>query len=225
MVRLLHRARFRRNDADLFAGLVQACRYCGELQASIAAHERASHLDPQNVDSVAHTYFLLGDYQRTLACYGTKAGYYLDCAALAALGDTGTALARLQQRQQSGGATGTVGAIMLALQRYLEGNIEECIRATQVDECVARKTPESFFYLARQLARIPRQEDRAISLLLDVIGSGFLCGSALTHDTWLEPLRLHPRFSEVLSLAAGTREEAHAAFLAAGGPDVLAIAA
>ncbi|HVO61592.1 MAG TPA: protein kinase [Terriglobales bacterium] len=222
MVRLLHRARFRRNDADLFAGLVQACRYCDELEASVAAHERASHLDPQILDSVAHTYFLLGDYQRTLACYGTKAGYYLDCAALAALGDMDTALAKLQQREQSAGATGTVRTIMLALQRYLEGNIEECIRATQVDQALARKTPESFFYLARQLARIPGQEERTISLLLDVIASGFLCGSALTRDPWLEGLRPHPRFFEVLSLATRTKDEVHAAFLAAGGQEVLA---
>jgi tetratricopeptide (TPR) repeat protein len=220
MVRLLQRARFRRNDADLFAGLVQACRYCGELEASVAAHERASHLDPQILDSVAHTYFLLGDYQRTLDCYGTKAGYYLDCAAL---GDSGCALAKLRQREQAGGATGTVRAIMIALQRYLEGNLEECIQATKVDENVARKTPESFFYLARQLAKISGQEERAIALLVDVINSGFLCGSALAHDPWLKPLQSRPGFSDVLQLASRKRQDVHAAFLAAGGEDVLAI--
>lgn len=224
MVRLLQRARFRRNDADLFGGLVQACRYCDELDASVAAHERASHLDPQVLDSVAHTYFLLGDYQRTLDCYGSKAGYYLDCAALAALGDTRTALARLRQREQSGGATGTVRAIMLALQHYLEGNVEECIRATQVDERLARETPESFYYLARQLAKIPNQHERGISLLLHVLDCGFLCGSSLSRDPWFEPLRSCAAFTHVLELANQKQQDAHRAFVAAGGQDVLAIA-
>src|SRR5262245_4284468 len=39
MVRLLGRAAQRRTDAEVFAGLVQTCRYCGLLDASIAAYE------------------------------------------------------------------------------------------------------------------------------------------------------------------------------------------
>ena len=90
MLQLLERARFHRNDVDLFAGLVQVCRYCDELKASLAAHERARHLDAQVLTSVAHTYFVLGDYPKTLDWYG-KLGFYLDCAALAAMGDNQTA--------------------------------------------------------------------------------------------------------------------------------------
>jgi tetratricopeptide (TPR) repeat protein len=37
MERLLKRAQAHRNDPDLFTGLVQACRYCGLLNASVAA--------------------------------------------------------------------------------------------------------------------------------------------------------------------------------------------
>ena len=102
MHRLLTRACFRRNDPDLFAGLVQACRYCGELEASVAAHERAQSLDPNILTSVPHTYFLLGEYEKSLACYGTKVGFYLDCAALVALGDRDEALSRLRSREDSG---------------------------------------------------------------------------------------------------------------------------
>jgi TolB-like protein len=221
-LRLLNRARFRRNDADLFAGLVQACRYCDELDASVAAHERGCHLDPRVVDSVAHTFFLLGDNQRTLDCYGTKGGYYLDCAALVALGDNETALAKLRQREQAGGATGTVRAIMRSLKAYLEGDREECIRATQIDETHARKTPESLFYLARQLARV-NESERAISILFDVIDSGFLCSFALSRDPWLDSLRSSNRFSELLQVAEVRRSHAHAAFLAAGGQELLGI--
>ena len=41
MVRLLRRAGDRRSDPLLFAGLAHACRYCGLLQASVAAWEHA----------------------------------------------------------------------------------------------------------------------------------------------------------------------------------------
>ena len=104
MLRLLARARLRRNDPDLFAGLVQACRYCDELEASVAAHHRGRHLDPHLVTSAEHTYFLLGDYSKTLDCYAKKSGYYLDCAALVALGENQTALSRLRERDRPGGA-------------------------------------------------------------------------------------------------------------------------
>ena len=40
MVRLLTRARSRRSDPELFAGLVTTCRYCGLLDESIAAYEQ-----------------------------------------------------------------------------------------------------------------------------------------------------------------------------------------
>ena len=74
MVRLLERARFRRHDPDLFAGLVQACRYCDELEASVAAHHCARRLDPHVVTSAEHTYFLLGEYQKTLAVLRQQGG-------------------------------------------------------------------------------------------------------------------------------------------------------
>ncbi len=41
MVRLLRRAESHDSDPELFCGLVQACRYCGQLEASLAAHRRA----------------------------------------------------------------------------------------------------------------------------------------------------------------------------------------
>jgi len=64
MTRLLERAHSRTTDPDLFAGLVHACRYCGLLDASRAADERARRLDKLIRTSVAITHFTLGDYQR-----------------------------------------------------------------------------------------------------------------------------------------------------------------
>jgi serine/threonine protein kinase len=222
MLRLLDRARFRRNDPDLFAGLVQACRYCDELEASVAAHRRARHLDPHVVTSVAHTYFLLGDYQKTLECYGTKVAFYLDCAALVMLGDKQTALAKLREREQSGAATGSVRAIMQSLRAYLEGDFEECLSAIEVGEPLTRRDPESLYYTARHLAQINERE-RAIKILSRVIDSGYLCGSAMSRDPWLASLRSLPDYSQLLHIADQRHSQAHASFLEAGGPQLLNI--
>jgi non-specific serine/threonine protein kinase len=220
MLRLLERARLRRNDADLFAGLVQACRYCDELEASCAAHERARHLDPNIVTSVTHTYFLLGDYRQTIEYYGTKSGFYLDCAARVMLGDRASALAQLRQRVQSGAATGAVRAIMLSLRAYLEGDQEGCLRAIEEDESLMQRSPESLFYAARHLAQLGRR-DRALDILSSLVDKGFLCGSALSCDPWFDSLHSHPGFPRLLEAAAARQAKVHAAFLDAGGLEIL----
>jgi eukaryotic-like serine/threonine-protein kinase len=220
MLRLLQRARSRRTDPELFAGLVQACRYCDELDASLAAHFRSSHLDPHAITSAAHTYFLLGEYQKSLEFYGAKAGYYLDCAALAALGDNRTALAKLREREKSGGAPGPILALMRSLRAYLEGNFAECLQLIEAGELHIKKDLESHYYTGRQLALIGETE-RAIKVLSRVVDNGLLCGSALARDPSFASLRSSPAYSELLFRAEARRSQAHAAFLEAGGPEVL----
>ena len=223
MVRLLTRAQLRRNDPDLFAGLVQACRYCDELQASVAAHHRGRHLDPHVVTSVEHTYFLLGDYSKTLDCYAKKSSYYyLDCAALVALGDNKTALSRLRERDRPGGAAGPVQAIMRSLRAYTEGDFQECLNAIEIGESLTHSDPEILYYMARHLARINEQE-RAITMLSCVIDGGFLCATAISRDPWFASLRASPDYVELMRNAELKRRKAHAAFLAAGGEQLIGI--
>src|SRR6202162_6085291 len=223
MLRLLARARLRRNDPDLFAGLVQACRYCDELEASVAAHHRGRHLDPHLVTSVEHTYFLLADYSKTLDCYAKKSGYYLDCAALVALGDNKTALSRLRERDHPGGAAGSLQAIMRSLRAYIEGDFQECLNAIEIGESLTQSDPEILYYAARHLARINEQE-RAITMLSRVINGGFLCGAAISRDPWFASLRSSPHYVELMRNAEIHRGKVHAAFLAAGGEQLSSIA-
>ena len=222
MLRLLKQARFRRNDPGLFAGLVQACRYCDELEGSVAAYLRARHLDPHVTTSVAHTYFMMGDYASAIDCYGKK-GYYLDCAALAAMGENETALSMLRAREQSGRTTGAVQGIMRSLRAYLEGDWEECCSAITAAEDAILRDPEVLFYSARQLARI-QQTDRAMAALSHAIGREFLFASAMSRDPWLEPLRGSSGYDALLHETKRRRIEMHTAFLAAGGQQVISIA-
>ena len=56
MLRLLERTTRHRTDPELLAGLVHALRYCGLLDASVAAFEKAQRLDPNVVTSVSQTF-------------------------------------------------------------------------------------------------------------------------------------------------------------------------
>ena len=220
MVRLLKRARVRRLDAELYAGLVHACRYCGELEASVAAHLRAREIDPHVATSAAHTYFLLGDYEKTVEFYPKGTGYYLDCAALACCGREAEALARLEERESAGGATGIVGAIMRSLRAYLKGDVASCSESIDAGGAFAARDPEALFYAARHLARIGEGE-RAIATLNRVVDSGFLCTLQLEHDAWLASVRTAAGYPDLLGKARRRQAEAHAAFLASGGEAIL----
>ena len=68
------------------------------------------------------------------------------------------------------------------------------------------------------------QTEPAISALSAVIDRGFLCASAISRDPWFENLRSVPRFVELMKEAERRSGETHAAFLAAGGEQVISVA-
>jgi serine/threonine protein kinase len=220
MVRLLKRARSRLYDAELYAGLVQACRYCGDLEASVVAHSHARKLDPHVATSVAHTYFLLGDYEQSVEFYPRGTGYYLDSAALACCGREAEALVRLDERESGGGATGAVRAIMRSLRAYLKGDAAECLKFIDAGEALTRRDPEVLFYMARHLARIGAA-DRALATLNAALESGFLCTFQMEHDPWLEPVRAATGYPDLLGKARQRQAKVHATFVASGGEEIL----
>src|SRR5262249_9497266 len=69
MVRLVDRLKQRGEEPETLAGLVQVFRCCGLLEESVAAHTRATELDPTIVTSVPHTHFLQCEYEKTLETY------------------------------------------------------------------------------------------------------------------------------------------------------------
>ena len=86
MLRLLERVKARNGDPDLFAALVHACRYCGLLEASLAAHERARQLDPLISTSVIWTLWAMGDYPRALDEAAGESVGYIPALVLASMG-------------------------------------------------------------------------------------------------------------------------------------------
>lgn len=218
MKRLLERAQRRRNDPELFAGLAHACRYCGLLRPAVAAHLEARRLDPQIPTSVAHTYFLLGDYQRALDSCGGDFGY-ATALILASLGRVDQALALLRENERDD--AGRLGRLYLtSLRALLEGNRGESVQATNELRKAAFRDPEGLFYLARQLAYLGEQP-MALEMFSSAVDRGYFCYPAMLRDPWLDSLRGVKEFTDLLRKAQELHREAAQSFYALGGDAVL----
>ena len=219
MVRLLRRAQRRRNDPELYAGLVHACRYCGLLEASVAAHEKALALDPQINTSVAQTFWMAGEYERALECRDALGGFFAGLP-LVSLGRHAEATAAAAA-QSSAVRDPTTRSYQRILPLLLEGRTDECLRL--LDALAPRNPdPESVFYIARTYARLGAM-DAAVVQFARAVDMGFFCVSTFDHDPWLDPLRVDPKFGEALSRARTRRASAASRFTDSGGNRLLGL--
>ena len=65
-MRLIDQVKHGVANPNLFAGLVQACRHVGLLDASLAAHARARRLEPRIETSVQNSLWMAGEYQHAI---------------------------------------------------------------------------------------------------------------------------------------------------------------
>jgi eukaryotic-like serine/threonine-protein kinase len=221
MVRLLCRAAVSSNDPELFAGLTQVCRYCGLLEASVAAHHQARRLDPQVRTSVAHTYFMLGDYSAVPAY--SLGGDHLGVVplALAQLGREREAVDLLRKGLQEESPLTVIRSIGTSILALLEDRREDSAEQSELFLCRC-KDPESFYYFARHFAFLGRHE-RAVELLAEAVKLGYVCFPTMTRDPWLDTLRGTPAFSIVREVAETRYREAVQAFLTSGGDQILGV--
>ena len=207
MARLAQRTAERGDDPESLAGLVHALRFCGLLEESVAAHERAVALDPTIVTSVPHTHFLRCDYAATLDTYGPTR-YYLDAAAWAALGDTRRATTMLRERLAATQLSGLMAGLMGSLLALLEERRDEALammRALEID-----REPEVLFYLARHFAMLRGGAD-SIRLVQQAREGGLISSYTLEHDVVFAPLRDHPEFRREVNRAKAIERDARRA--------------
>lgn len=217
MVRLLARAQLSGGDPQIFAGLVHTCRFCGLLEASLAAHRRARQLDPAATTSVAHTYYMLGDYESVLAETFADIGYIAPLA-LASMARTEEAINLLREREHGTGDH-SVRHYLASLRALLEGKPEESLRFSE--EATANlRDPEALHYQVRQLAFLGIAE-RAATEFRGVVDAGFFCFPFFARDSWLQSLRDRHDFQNALNLAEARHHEASQAFREAGGEFLL----
>jgi tetratricopeptide (TPR) repeat protein len=231
MVRLLKRARSGGAQAELYASLVQACRFCGLLEASVAAHERARQLDRNILTSVDHTYWQLGDYDRALE--STERTYYgeasmtnrgMQAVIWSEQGRKEEAIQRMRELEQAK-LTEFFRTMSASLRAAWEGQREESLEAAE--RVIALfPDPETVYWMARVLAHFGERE-RALAALNRSLERGFICVyRGLTRaDPWLESLRESPELYDLVRRAESLYRQAVAAFQEAGGEQLLGPAA
>ncbi len=221
MVRLLRRAQVSGGDPEIFAGLVPVCRFCGLLEASLAAHQQARRLDPSVPTSISHTYYMLGEYERVLDHTFGDIGY-IEPLALASLGRPEEAISLLRQREEAIRNV-RVRPYLVSLRALLEGNRAECLAAYRQATAILRD-PEALHYQVRQLARLGETEV-ALGDFRRVVEMGFVCYPFFERDAWLDSLRSDSRFRESMREAERQHCDATEAFRGGGGEFVLRVRA
>jgi tetratricopeptide (TPR) repeat protein len=217
MVRLLRRASERSADPELFAALSHALRYCGLLQASMAAAKQARRLDPKVRVSAAHTCFMLGDYEGVIE-YEPEGINYMGNLALLMLGRRDEALAALDVVDKA--LPHLLVFYVNALAHLIRGEVEESL--VEIRQLVRIHDPEGRFYAARHLAYLGDSES-ALSLLKGSVEDGFFCVPAFARDPWLDSLRGTQEFAAIMRRAEARHRQAVISFLTAEGDRVLGI--
>lgn len=209
-LRLLERLSRHPGEPESLAGLVHVFRFRGLLDLSLEAHKRTIELDPTVITSVAHTWFLMGEYAAAIETYSGRAAYYLDAASWAALGENKRAMTLLRERLSGVSLSALMKALMGSLLALLEGRTQDA-----VEEMSAADTsydPEILVYFARHYA-CAGLIDAALSALQQAAERGFLCASStLESDPWLEPVREHSGFTALLEGAKSAQAKLSAEY-------------
>src|SRR5262245_26311765 len=218
MARLIERAR--EADPEFFAGLVTTCRYCGLLDASVAAHERAISLEPKLKTSIIHTWAFQGAHDRIVTFKPAEFPYLVPLS-MAELGRGTEALAALREVEPK--IPTRVRDLVTAARFLLEGKPVDSIAA--VNRFVAEfRDPEALYYSARHLAHL-NEIDAATDLFERVVAGGCYCFPTFARDPWLEPLRKTPTFTRALRQSEAQHREAASVFRERGGEKLVGVSA
>jgi len=222
MQRLLGRVRTRSNDPDLFAGLVQACRYVGLLEASVASYHRATRIDPAIATSVAHSYYMLGQYQRATEVDSDRPPY-ISVMAFIALGQFDEAKAIAEAARAHAGAHPHVELMVQLFEAMLTGRAADGRQALgTLTDFAGFNDPEGWYYWAQGAAFL-EDPDYALELLTRAVTTGFACPRALESTPLFDGLRSSAEFAHLVAHAREGHEKAMIAFAQADGHRLLGL--
>ena len=225
MLQLLDQVQRGSNDPNVFSGLCMACRYCGLLEASAAAHEQARQLDPGISTSAAHTYWMLGRYEDALAAVDMNRDFGDAAFIYESMGQVDEAIAVFDDRARRLLAEGSrPGSLALRVFEGFRAAIE--LRAGDAiryfEELRNFPDPEGRYYIARAHARVGAAEE-AIQLFDSAERGGFFCYPFFARDSWLDSIRNDPRTQTILRRAESRMHDAERRFAGHPGSRVLMV--
>lgn len=223
IARLLRHARTNRQDAQLFAGLVHACRYAGLLDASMAAHDEAVRLDPNVHTSIEYT---LAHYsegiEKAAQMTSPRAGFLDGIFPAIALGDPASAREQLTAVDLDS----VPPAFHLSFEAASAFTLGPADRALRIIEqaIAAHVDPEALFMFGAMLARLGSL-DRALEVVRGAVSDGYTPVPTLAGNAAFDALRRRPGFEQVIEEARRRMGEAQSMFEAGGGPELLGLPA
>lgn len=220
MSRLLRSTRADFAQVDLYVGLVHACRYCGLLEASLAAHENARRLDPQVRTSVNFTHLAMGQYQRAIEADAPGDIFGTRNYALATLGRGAEVLDMCRRLEPT--VQGAERGLLRAQRASVEGDRGAILEAMSVLLAAGMRDPEGIYMGVRSLAFLGLHEE-ALRHFERVVEGGYFCVPYFLGDPWLAGMRGHPRFAAIMARAETLHMKARRAFESSSGPALLGL--
>jgi serine/threonine protein kinase/tetratricopeptide (TPR) repeat protein len=224
IVRLLNEATRHGNDPELFSGLVHACRYCGLLDESLAAHAEARRLDPGISTGFEETILLTRDTERLLAV--APISTFVN-------GDEGIRVIGLGLAGRREEAKQLLAAITLQtsvqlfkgwaahLSAWLEQRPADMLEGLEVlGNFAVFDDPEAIFQEGWLLCDAG-EHARGLPFLERALARGYFAAPTLERSSQFDALRRNPAFQSLLADARAGRDRALAAFRQAGGERLL----
>ncbi|HUG52943.1 MAG TPA: protein kinase [Vicinamibacteria bacterium] len=225
LVRLLGEASRHGNDPELFAGLVHACRYCGLLEQSIAAHEEARRLDPNVDTSFEQTVLMTCDIDRLLAIAPPQvvagADDEIRLIGLGLAGRREEAERLLREEMRTVPRIPTFRTWTDTLLAWLQRRPADLLSGLAgLGSLKIMDDPEAIFQEGWLLCDLGEHE-RGLQRLRKAVGKGYFVVPTLARSPAFDGLRGTPAFQELVAEAEAGRERARAAFRETGGERLL----